>query len=125
MRSFKPLMCAAMLGGALLIPSAEILAAGTAGQETANADKTKDTVNADQAKNGQTDRTLMRSIRRAVVKDKALSTSAHNVKIVAMNGKVTLRGVVDSENEKQAVEAHATKLAGAGNVTNELTVKGS
>lgn len=67
----------------------------------------------------------MKNIRRDLVKDKSLSTYAHNVKVVAIGGKVTLRGPVKSDDEKKAIEEHATKHAGAGNVTNELTVKGS
>ncbi len=78
---------------------------------------------ADQAKNGKSDRILMRDIRRAVVQDKSLSTYAHNVKIVASQGKVTLRGPVQSDEEKKTIEDKATEVAGAGNVTNMLSVK--
>lgn len=80
---------------------------------------------ADQAKNKTSDREMMRQIRRAVVKDKSLSTYAHNVKIISQNGKVTLKGPVHSEEEKKAIEAKATQVAGDGNVTDELTVKGN
>jgi osmotically-inducible protein OsmY len=79
---------------------------------------------ADQAKNDASDRELMRKIRRAVVSDKSLSTYGHNVKIIAQNGKVTLRGPVHRADEKQAIEAKATEIAGSGNVNNEITVKG-
>jgi hyperosmotically inducible protein len=80
---------------------------------------------ADQAKNNKSDLKLEKQIRRAIVKDKQLSTYAHNVKIVAQDGKVTLRGPVKSDAEKTSVEQKATEIAGAGNVTNELTVKES
>ena len=83
------------------------------------------TPSADKARNDKTDRELMRNIRKDLMKDKSLSTYAHNVKVVAIDGKVTLRGPVRSEDEKKAIEEHATKFAGAGNVSNELTVKGS
>jgi hyperosmotically inducible protein len=78
---------------------------------------------ADQAKNSKSDRELMSEIRRAVVKDSSLSTYAHNIKIVASQGKVTLRGPVDSEDEKKNIESKATEIAGSGNVTNMLSVK--
>lgn len=81
--------------------------------------------NADKARNGKSDLQLMRDIRRSVVKDKSLSTYAHNVKIVARGGKVTLKGPVKSEEEKKAIEQKATEVAGAENVTDELTVKAS
>ena len=85
----------------------------------------RDTVpNADTAKNNTTDRQLMAHIRREVVKDKSLSTYAHNCKIVAQGGKVTLRGPVKSDDEKHAIEQIANKFAGDGNVDNQLTVKG-
>jgi len=80
---------------------------------------------ADKAKNNKTDLTLMKQIRRAVVKDKSLSTDAHNVKIVATGGKVTLTGPVKSEDEKKAIESKAAEVAGADNVTSNLTVTAS
>jgi hyperosmotically inducible periplasmic protein len=55
--------------------------------------------------------------------DKALSSYAHNVKIIATNGKVTLKGVVLSENEKRSVQQKAVDVAGASNVINEITIK--
>jgi osmotically-inducible protein OsmY len=78
---------------------------------------------ADQAKENPSDREIMRDIRKAVVSDDTLSTYAHNVKIIAQNGKVTLKGPVRSEAEKQTIEAKATEVAGAGNVVNQITVK--
>src|ERR1700760_1371560 len=60
----------------------------------------KDTPTADQAKNSTSDVKLMKSIRHDVVKDKALSTDGHNVKIIAEGGKVTLKGPVASDVEK-------------------------
>ena len=77
------------------------------------------------AGNGAADRELMQKIRKAVVDDKSLSTYAHNVKIVAKDGKVTLTGPVRSEEEKATVERMATDVAGAGNVDSKITIKPS
>jgi hyperosmotically inducible protein len=88
------------------------------------ADKGAAQPTADQAKENTSDRQLMRQIRREVVKDKSLSTYGHNVKIIADHGKVTLKGPVHSDDEKKTIEGYATKIAGDGNVTSELTVKG-
>jgi hyperosmotically inducible protein len=77
---------------------------------------------ADQQKENAGDRQLTQQIRRAIVKDKSLSTDAHNVKIITQNGSVTLKGAVKSEQEKQAIESKATEIAGYGKVTNELQV---
>jgi osmotically-inducible protein OsmY len=78
---------------------------------------------ADQAGNAANDREIMQKIRKAVMDDKSLSTTAHNSKIIAKSGKVTLKGPVNSEAEKAAIERFANEIAGAGNITNELTVK--
>jgi osmotically-inducible protein OsmY len=78
---------------------------------------------ADQGKNNATDRDLMQKIRKAIVDDANLSSYAHNIKVIAQNGKVTLKGPVRSEEEKVTVEQKAAEIAGASNVTNELTVK--
>jgi hyperosmotically inducible protein len=86
-------------------------------------DRNKAEPTADQGKNNTTDRQLMQQIRKSVMDDKSLSTYAHNVKIVAQGGKVTLKGPVRSEEEKSAVEQKAVAVAGAGNVTNEITVQ--
>jgi len=70
------------------------------------------------------DRTLTQKVRQAVVADKSLSTNAHNVKIITINGVVTLRGPVNSSQEKEVVEAKAQQLAGMNNVDNQLEIKG-
>jgi osmotically-inducible protein OsmY len=69
------------------------------------------------------DRDTTQKIRKAIVGDKNLSTYAHNVKILARDGKVTLRGPVRSDSEKQSVGEMAAAVVGADNVTNELTVE--
>jgi hyperosmotically inducible periplasmic protein len=87
-------------------------------------DRNESQPTADQGKNNLSDRELMQHIRRDVVKDKSLSSYGHNVKIISDHGRVTLKGPVHSEDEKQAVEAHARKYVGDGNVDDQLTVKG-
>ncbi len=79
---------------------------------------------ADQQKENKSDREIARKIRRAIVADKSLSMYAHNVKVIVQGGAVTLKGPVHSEDEKKAVEAKATEVAGGAKVTNELSVKG-
>ncbi len=78
---------------------------------------------ADQQKGSASDRETTRQIRRAITKDSSLSTYAHNVKIITQGGQVTLRGPVRSDDEKRAVEAKATEIAGAGRVNDQLEVK--
>jgi hyperosmotically inducible periplasmic protein len=85
-------------------------------------DRNKSEPTADQQKNNPTDRQLVQQIRKALVNDKSLSTYAHNVKVIAQNGAVTLKGPVKSEEEKQAVEAKAGEIAGTDKVTSEIQV---
>ena len=68
---------------------------------------------ADQQKENETDRELARQIRRALVKDKSLSTYGHNIKVISQNGVVTLKGPVNSDEEKRAIESKAAEVAGS------------
>jgi hyperosmotically inducible periplasmic protein len=65
---------------------------------------------------------LTQRIRQAVVADDSLSTNAHNVKIITVNGVVTLRGPVKSAKEKANIGAKAQHIAGAKNVDNQLEI---
>jgi hyperosmotically inducible protein len=73
----------------------------------------------DQSENAA-DRKLSQKVRQAVVDDDALSTTAHNIKIITVNGVVTLRGPVQSAKERNAIGEKAIKIAGAGKVKNQL-----
>jgi hyperosmotically inducible protein len=87
-------------------------------------DANKAATTADQQKMNAADADLTKKIRKSVMADKSLSTYAHNVKIITQNGKVTLKGPVRSEDEKQTVATKAADVAGgANNVDNQLTVK--
>jgi hyperosmotically inducible periplasmic protein len=77
---------------------------------------------ADQQMNNSADIALTKRIRQGVVGDKSLSTYGHNVKIVSVNGSVTLNGVVSNSQEKMKIEQIATSIAGEGHVTDELKV---
>jgi len=77
---------------------------------------------ADDQKMNPADRAITQKIRKALHDDSALSTYAHNIKIITQDGKVTLRGPVRSEEEKASIEAKAVAVAGPGNVTNQLEI---
>src|SRR5438094_852602 len=85
-------------------------------------DRSQGEPTADQQKENTSDRQLTAQIRRAIVKDKSLSTPAHNVKIIAQSGNVTLKGAVKTDAEKQAIESKAAQIAGEGKVNSELQV---
>jgi len=65
---------------------------------------------------------LTADIRKHVV-DKDMSVNARNVKIITQDGRVTLRGPVKDEAEKNAIAVIAVEVAGAGNVDNQLEVE--
>jgi hyperosmotically inducible periplasmic protein len=78
---------------------------------------------ADQQKDNRSDRDITQQIRQSIMKDKSLSTYAHNIKIITQQGQVTLKGPVQSEDEKKAIEAKAAEVAGENKVSSELNVK--
>ena len=79
-------------------------------------------VTADAQKENDTDRGLVQRIRKGLMADKDLSTYAHNVKIISINGQVTLNGVVRSDDEKSKVADLAEEVAGKQHVVNDLKV---
>jgi hyperosmotically inducible protein len=88
-------------------------------------DREKGAMTADQQKETAADRGLAKKIRKSIASDSSLSTYAHNVKIIVRDGMVTLKGPVHTEDEKNAIGAKASEVAGADKVQNELTVKGA
>jgi hyperosmotically inducible periplasmic protein len=78
---------------------------------------------ADNQKENTSDREITQKVRQSIVADKSLSTYAHNVKIITQDGQVTLKGPVQTEDEKKMVASKAEGVVGKGNVTNQLTVK--
>ncbi|ABF40122.1 Putative phosphoslipid binding protein [Candidatus Koribacter versatilis Ellin345] len=85
-------------------------------------DRDKSQPTADQQKENPSDRETVRKIRQALVKDKSLSSYAHNIKVIAQGGSVTLKGPVRSEEEKQNIEQKAAEIAGKDNVKSQLQV---
>ena len=78
---------------------------------------------ADQQPSNQSDMQITQQLRKAIIADKSLSTYGHNVKVIAQDGMVTLKGPVRSDEEKNAVEAKAAQIAGKDKVTSQLEVK--
>ena len=77
----------------------------------------------DQLEN-ETDLALTKAVRQALVGDDVLSFDAENVKIISQNGKVTLRGPVKDQHEKDLIASKAKAVAGVTSVDNQLEVKG-
>lgn len=77
----------------------------------------------DQAKGSKNDVEITRLIRREITKNDSLSTNAKNVKIITLNGTVTLRGPVNSQEEVATITEAAQRHAINNQVTSELEVK--
>jgi hyperosmotically inducible periplasmic protein len=121
------LFASLLLGSSMFLPAQE--PAGQSASPSADntkvneRDRNKNEPTADQQKENRSDRDITQQIRKAIMKDTSLSTYAHNVKIITENGQVTLKGPVRSEDEKKAIEAKATEVAGENKVTSELDIK--
>jgi hyperosmotically inducible periplasmic protein len=128
-RTLKIRECLALLGASLFLSVSLIASPVPQNQQTApdntktnQGDANQGAVTADQQKMNPTDRNIAKQIRSAIYKDKSLSTYAHNIKIIAQGGKVTLKGPVRSDDEKANVEAKAAAVVGAANVTSQIEV---
>ena len=88
-----------------------------------SSEQNKNTETAEKQSNSKDDLALTQKIRQAVMKDGSLSMNAKNVKIIAQDGKITLKGPVDSQQEKDTIGAAAGEIAGKDKVDNQLEVK--
>lgn len=84
--------------------------------------RTDTTPSAIQQGNNESDLNTTARIRKDLLKRKDLSTSAHNVTVITRNGQVTIRGTVDSEDEKRIVAEIAKNAATPSAVDNQLEV---
>ena len=83
-------------------------------------DKGDATLTPEDQKENESDIKITAAIRQAVVKDKSLSVNAQNVKIITRNGKVTLRGPVETEAESMKLQQIAKQTPGVVQVDNQL-----
>jgi osmotically-inducible protein OsmY len=63
------------------------------------------------------------AVRKAIMDDDSLSTTAHNVKFVASDGTVILRGPVKNDAEQARVESIVKGVPGVATVQNQLDTK--
>ena len=75
----------------------------------------------DQSEN-EGDLQITKKIRQNIMADEALSTNAKNIKIITINGVVTLRGPVASSSEKAAIAKKISNVQGIVRVDNQLEV---
>ena len=122
-QSGRRIVFALAVAGALLVPPTLEAAQTPADNTKVNKrDRAKESATADQQKESASDREITQRIRQALMDDKALSTYAHNVKVITQDGHVTLKGPVRTAEEKKTVAAKAAEVAGDGHVTNEISI---
>ena len=117
----------------LTLLCASVFTLSAIAQDTAAADNTRknerdrsgETTTSGDQSNSQEDVKITAAIRRAVVRDNSLSTTAKNVKIITANGTVTLRGPVKNDAEKTKIAELAQSAAGNAKIDNQLEVKTS
>jgi hyperosmotically inducible periplasmic protein len=73
--------------------------------------------------NSKSDVDITSRIRKGILAEKDMSINAKNVKIITNQGQVTLRGPVNTAEEKRAIGDIANSVAIAANVDNQLEVK--
>jgi hyperosmotically inducible periplasmic protein len=83
----------------------------------------KNTDTAEKQSNSKDDLSLTQKIRQAVMKEGSLSMNAKNVKIIAREGNITLKGPVDSQQEKDTIGTKAGEIVGKDKVVNQVEVK--
>jgi hyperosmotically inducible protein len=88
-------------------------------------DRSGETRTSDDQSNTPEDLKITAAIRRAVGADDSLSMTAKNVKVVTVNEMVTLRGPVNTAEEKTKIEQLAQSAAGNVKIDNQLEVKAS
>lgn len=125
-------LCGSLVAGITAASAAEVV-----GERVAAADERKDaddtgrnvrdrddrTLTPTDQGASESDRTITQEIRKAVTDNDALSMNAKNVKIITVDGVVTLRGPVKSPDEKTTVAGIARKAPGVKRVDDQLEVE--
>jgi hyperosmotically inducible periplasmic protein len=121
----RSLSLALALGAFVVIASQPArVAAQTAPDNTERNERDRggDTLTPTDQGESDADREITRSIRKAVVAEDAFSVDAKNVKIITRDGVVTLRGPVETAEEKARIGSLASTPNGVRKVDNQIEV---
>jgi hyperosmotically inducible periplasmic protein len=88
-------------------------------------DRSGETKTTGDQSNSSEDTKITADVRRAIVKDSSLTMVAKNVKVITAGGIVTLRGPVNSAEEKTKIEQLAAATADGAKIDNQLEIKES
>jgi osmotically-inducible protein OsmY len=84
-------------------------------------DRNDETLTPGDQSNSAPDVALTQTIRKGITSDDTMSVQARNVKVITQDGVVTLRGPVETQQEKQSIETLA-KNAGATRIDNQIEI---
>jgi hyperosmotically inducible protein len=122
-RTLLALTCLSALGlAALAADNKKVEPDNTATNERDRSGETK--TSGDQS-NSSADLKTTQAIRQALMKDGELSMTAKNIKVITANGHVTLRGPVNTAQEKAKIDQLAKSAASGAQIDDQLDVKGS
>jgi hyperosmotically inducible protein len=88
-------------------------------------DRSGETKTSGDQSNSSADLKITQAIRQALMRDRELSMTAKNIKVITANGQVTLREPVRSAQEKTKIDQIAKSAAGGAQIDDQLDVKGS
>ncbi len=106
----------------LTVLSASLFADGKPAADNSVQNRETNGITAQSQGTNNSDLVLTQGIREALVAEPSLSTYARNVKIITDKGKVTLKGPVRSQEEREMVVALAKRVAGKSPVQDSLEV---
>jgi len=124
MRTIAPYVASVLLSLNFVLPSFPSLADAPKADNTAqNRGATRqDATTAEKQKNDKSDVSVLAELRKSIMAQQDLSMDAKNVKILYSKGRVTLRGPVDSADEKTKVEELAKGCGGVTSVKSMLSI---
>ena len=114
----------------VVVTAAAVSMAALAADEKTNSDNTAtnkrdrsgETNTSGGQSNSSADLKTTQAVRRALMKDSELSTTAKNIKVITANGQVTLRGPVNNAQEKAKIDQIARSAASGAQVVDQLDV---
>jgi osmotically-inducible protein OsmY len=119
-RTFLAIAClSAFTLAALAADDKKVAPDNTATNERDRSGETK--TSGDQS-NSSADLKITQAIRQALMKDSGLSATAKNIKVITVNGHVTLRGPVKTAQEKAKIDQLARSAGGGAQIDDQLEV---
>ncbi len=104
------------------LAAATLLNAQADNTERNKRDRAEGASTAGQRGESEADREITRKVRKALTDDENLSTYVKNVNEVTRDGRVTLKGLVNSEEEKRSLEKFAVSVAGQASLSSQIEV---